>query len=197
MKIQELKKRLREKAISNRGEISNEVAAEAADAIAARFFRTWAPGHSTVIAVFWPIKSEINIRLLIEKLHRAGLDIVLPEVVASSKLLLFRKWTPEAKMTKGSYKTSVLTANAAVMEPDWILVPLLAFDSERFRLGYGGGYYDATLSHLAKKKEIFTIGVAYDVQEFDSVPKESSDFQLDAVLTEKRVIKKEGKYRCV
>tara|TARA_B100000212_G_scaffold207711_1_gene156744 strand:+ start:91 stop:684 length:594 start_codon:yes stop_codon:yes gene_type:complete len=197
LKIQELKKRLREKAISNRGEISNEVAAEAADAIAARFFRTWAPGHSTVIAVFWPIKSEINIRLLIEKLHRAGLDIVLPEVVASSKLLLFRKWTPEAKMTKGSYKTSVLTANAAVMEPDWILVPLLAFDSERFRLGYGGGYYDATLSHLAKKKEIFTIGVAYDVQEFDSVPKESSDFQLDAVLTEKRVIKKEGKYRCV
>ncbi len=194
LKIQELKKRLREKAISNRGEISNEVAAEAADAIAARFFRTWAPGHSTVIAVFWPIKSEINIRLLIEKLHRAGLDIVLPEVVASSKLLLFRKWTPEAKMTKGSYKTSVLTANAAVMEPDWILVPLLAFDSERFRLGYGGGYYDATLSHLAKKKEIFTIGVAYDVQEFDSVPKESSDFQLDAVLTEKRVIKKEGKY---
>ena len=194
MKIQELKKRLREKAISNRGEISNEVAAEAADAIAARFFRTWAPGHSKVIAAFWPIKSEINIRLLIEKLHRAGCDIVLPEVVASSKLLLFRKWTPEAKMTKGSYKTSVLTANAAVMEPDWILVPLLAFDSERFRLGYGGGYYDATLSHLAKKKEIFTIGVAYDVQEFDSVPKESSDFQLDAVLTEKRVIKKEGKY---
>ena len=194
MKIQELKKKLREKAISNRGEISNEVAAEAADAIAARFFRTWAPGRSKVIAAFWPIKSEINIRFLIEKLHQAGCDIVLPEVVASSKVLLFRKWTPEAQMTKGSYKTSVLTANAAVMEPDWILVPLLAFDSERFRLGYGGGYYDATLSHLAKKKEIFTIGVAYDVQEFDAVPKESTDFQLDAILTEKRVIQKEEKY---
>ena len=121
-------------------------------------------------------------------------DIVLPEVVAPSKVLLFRKWTPKAKMTKGSYKTSVLTANAAVMEPDWILVPLLAFDSERFRLGYGGGYYDATLSQLAKKREIFTIGVAYDVQEFEAVPKESSDFQLDAVLTEKRVIQKEEKY---
>ena len=66
----------------------------------------------------------------------------------------------------------------------------LAFDTERFRLGYGGGYYDATLSHLEKKREVFTIGVAYDVQEFDAVPKESSDFQLDAVLTEKRVIQK-------
>ena len=194
MEIQALKKRLREKATSNRGEISNEVAAEAADALVARFFRTWAPGRSKVIAVFWPIKSEINIRLLIEKLHQAGCDIVLPEVVASSKVLLFRKWTPEAQMTKGSYKTSVLTANAAVMEPDWILVPLLAFDSERFRLGYGGGYYDATLSYLAKKKEIFTIGIAYDVQEFDAVPKESTDFQLDAILTEKRVIQKEEKY---
>ena len=194
MKIQALKKRLREKATSNRGEISNEVAAEAADAIEARFFRTWTPERSKVIAVFWPIKSEINIRLLIEKLHQAGCDIVLPEVVASSKVLLFRKWTPEAQMAKGSYKTSVLTSNAAVMEPDWILVPLLAFDSERFRLGYGGGYYDATLSHLAKKKEIFTIGVAYDVQEFDALPKESTDFQLDAILTEKRVIQKEEKY---
>lgn len=194
MKIQELKKRLREKATSIRGEISNEVAAEAADAIAASFLRTWAPRRSKVIAAFWPIKSEINIRPLIEKLHRAGCEIVLPEVVASSKVLLFRKWTPEAQMTKGSYKTSVLTANAAVKEPDWILVPLLAFDSERFRLGYGGGYYDATLSELAKKREIFTIGVAYDVQEFDAVPKESSDFRLDAILTEKRVIQKEEKY---
>ena len=194
MKIQELKKTLREKATSIRGEISNEVAAEAADAIAARFFRTWSPGCSKVIAVFWPIKSEINIGPLIEKLHRAGCNIVLPEVVAPSKVLLFRKWTPEAQMTEGSYKTSVLTANAAVMEPDWILVPLLAFDSERFRLGYGGGYYDATLSKLSKKRKIFTIGVAYDVQEFDAVPKESSDFQLDAVLTEKRVIQKEEKY---
>ncbi len=53
---------------------------------------------------------------------------------------------------------------------------------------------DATLSQLAKKREIFTIGVAYDVQEFDAVPKESSDFQLDAVLTEKRVIQKEEQY---
>ena len=194
LKKQELKKRLREKAALIRGEISNEVAAEAAGAIAERFFRTWSPGRSKVIAVFWPIKSEINIRPLIEKLYQAGCSIALPEVVAPNKVLLFRKWTPRAKMTKGSYNTFVLTANAAVMEPDWILVPLLAFDSERFRLGYGGGYYDATLSQLAKQREIFTIGVAYDVQEFEAVPKESSDFQLDAVLTEKRVIEKEEKY---
>ena len=194
LKKRELKKRLREKAALIRGEISNEVAAEAAGAIAERFFRTWSPGPSKVIAVFWPIKSEINIRPLIEKLYQAGCSIALPEVVAPSKVLLFRKWTPRAKMTKGSYNTFVLTANAAVMEPDWILVPLLAFDSERFRLGYGGGYYDATLSQLAKQREIFTIGVAYDVQEFEAVPKESSDFQLDAVLTEKRVIQKEEKY---
>ena len=177
MKTQELKKRLREKAALIRGGISNEVAAEAAGAISERFFRTWSPGRSKVIAVFWPIKSEINIRPLIEKLYQAGCSIALPEVVAPSKVLLFRKWTPRAKMTKGSYNTFVLTANAAVMEPDWILVPLLAFDSERFRLGYGGGYYDATLSQLAEKREIFTIGVAYDLQEFEAVPKESSDFQ--------------------
>ena len=56
----------------SRDGISNEVAAEAADAIAERFFRTWSPGRSKVIAVFWPIKSEINIRPLIEKLYQAG-----------------------------------------------------------------------------------------------------------------------------
>ena len=157
LKIQELKKRLREKATSIRDGISNEVAAEAADAIAARFFKTRSPGRSKVIGVFRPIKSEINIRPLIDRLYLAGCSIVLPEVVAPSKVLLFRKWTPRAKMTKGSYNTFVLTANAAVMEPDWILVPLLAFDSERFRLGYGGGYYDATLSQLAKRERFLRL----------------------------------------
>jgi 5-formyltetrahydrofolate cyclo-ligase len=91
LKIQEIKKRLREKATSLRGEISNEVAAEAADTIAARFFKTWSPGRSKVIGVFWPIKSEINIRPLIDRLYQAGCSIVLPEVVAPSKVLFIQK----------------------------------------------------------------------------------------------------------
>ena len=95
-------------------------------------------------------------------------------------------------MTGGAYNTSILTQDAAIIEPNWFLVPLLAFDADRYRLGYGGGFYDVTLRQFAKRREIFAVGVAYDMQEVQSVPKEKTDFQLDAILTEKRVILREG-----
>ena len=192
LNIKDLKIRLRAKSALRRDAISDKRADEAATSIVKNFFTQWSPGLDQVVAGFWPIKSEINVRPLMESLYRSGIDIALPEIVAARKPLLFRKWMPGAKMTGGAYNTSILTQDAAIIEPNWFLVPLLAFDSDRYRLGYGGGFYDVTLRQFAKRKEIFAVGVAYDMQEVQTVPKEKSDFQLDAILTEKRVILREG-----
>ena len=188
LNIKDLKIRLRAKSALCRDAISDTRADKAASSIVKSFYTQWSPGLDQVVAGFWPIKSEINIRPLMESLYRSGVDIALPEVVP----LLFRKWVPGVKMTGGAYNTSILSQDAVIIEPNWFLVPLLAFDADRYRLGYGGGFYDVTLRQFAKRKEIFAVGVAYDMQEVQSVPKEKTDFQLDAILTEKRVILREG-----
>ena len=192
LNIKDLKIRLRAKSAFCRDAISDKRADKAASSIVKSFYTQWSPGLDQVVAGFWPIKSEINIRPLMESLYRSVVDIALPEVVATRKPLLFRKWTPGAKMTGGAYDTSILSQDAVIIEPNWFLVPLLAFDADRYRLGYGGGFYDVTLRQFAKRREIFAVGVAYDMQEVQSVPKEKTDFQLDAILTEKRVILREG-----
>jgi len=88
----------------------------------------------------------------------------------------------------GQFGVSTPPADAAVLEPDWLLVPLLAFDARGYRLGYGGGFYDITLADLRARKKIFAIGAAYDGQEIAAVPRDANDARLDAILTEQRVL---------
>jgi 5-formyltetrahydrofolate cyclo-ligase len=86
-------------------------------------------------------------------------------------------------------KIAVPLLSAPEVEPDVLLVPLLAFDKAGYRLGYGGGFYDATLAKLRAKKPIIAIGVAYADQEVADVPHEAHDMKLDYVMTEKGIVK--------
>ncbi len=92
-------------------------------------------------------------------------------------------------METGVLKILVPLASAPEVEPDVLLVPLLAFDKAGYRLGYGGGFYDATLAMLRAKKTITAIGVAYSGQEVADVPHEAHDMKLDYVMTEKGIVK--------
>jgi 5-formyltetrahydrofolate cyclo-ligase len=74
-------------------------------------------------------------------------------------------------------------ANKAVLEPDILLVPLLAFDAAGWRLGYGGGFYDRTLKGLRARKSVVAIGIAFDEQQVDAVPHLDYDERIDWVLT--------------
>ena len=73
--------------------------------------------------------------------------------------------------------------------PDILLIPLLAFDKNLNRLGYGGGYYDRLIKRLSKKKKILKIGLALSIQKIDKVPINSYDQKLDYVVTNKYIIK--------
>ena len=79
-------------------------------------------------------------------------------------------------------------STSKILIPDLLFIPCLAFDSYGYRLGYGGGYYDKTLSHLKKnKKNFLSVGYAFDAQKVQEVPKENFDIKLDYVITEKEI----------
>jgi 5-formyltetrahydrofolate cyclo-ligase len=126
---------------------------------------------------------ELNVWPLLRRLHAAGVPLALPVVEGKGKPLVFRAWTPGDAMDKGVWGIPQPKADKPVLEPDLLLVPLLAFDRTGRRLGYGGGFYDRTLASLRARKPIVAIGLAYDEQRVDAVPHLDYDQRLDWVLT--------------
>ena len=182
------KKKLRVTAEKERGLIDSKSAVAAGHSIAERFFDSWSPTLGSVISAFWPFRGEIDIRPLMRALCNRGYTVALPGTVSIGKPLLFREWDSQSHLEMGAYGIPSPSPEAALVSPDWLLTPLLAFDVSGYRLGYGGGFYDITICNLAKKKKIYAIGVAYDSQEITSVPRNDKDQRLDAILTEKRTI---------
>jgi 5-formyltetrahydrofolate cyclo-ligase len=140
-----------------------------------------------VVSAFFPYKSEIDTRLLLGKLAGEGWTTCLPIVIALREPLVFRRWMPGEPTIPGVWDIPRPTCDAPIVEPDVLLVPLMAFDRKGYRLGYGGGFYDQTLELLRAKKSIVAIGVSYAAQEVDSVVHDGHDQLLDFVMTEKGV----------
>jgi 5-formyltetrahydrofolate cyclo-ligase len=145
--------------------------------------REMAPPAGAVVSGFWPMGQELDIRPLLLVLHERGHPIVLPETPKRGNPLIFRLWHPGAVMVPERFGTS--RPDGAVTVPDFLLVPLLAFDRRGYRVGYGAGYYDRTLAGLPGRSRL---GVAYAAQELDEVPAGPYDERLDAVATERGVI---------
>jgi 5-formyltetrahydrofolate cyclo-ligase len=143
---------------------------------------TFPPG--SVIASYHVRGSEMNPLFLTDALHTQGHIIALPVINGRKAPLLFRRYQTGDALTLGHFGTHEPLSNAALVEPDILLVPLLAFDKHLGRLGYGGGYYDRTLANLRQRKKIMAVGIAYACQEIPDIPMSSYDARLDKVATE-------------
>lgn len=141
-----------------------------------------APG--AVISGFMPIRSEADIRPLMETLREKGGRIVLP-VVLNRETIVFRAFEADTPLVKTGFGTAGPAEGADVVDPDILLVPLSVFDGQGQRIGYGAGHYDRAIARLhGKGRTPVLIGVAFDCQEVPSVPAEPHDVPLHAVLTE-------------
>ena len=140
-----------------------------------------------VISAYWPIRSEISARPLVEALAKAGFRTALPVMLGAGKPLRFRLWSPGDDLEKGPLGLSEPVDDAPAAEPDLLFVPVAAFDARGGRIGYGGGNFDATLAALRAKRKIVAAGLAYAMQEIDAVPAEPHDQRLDFVVTEEKV----------
>lgn len=120
------------------------------------------------IAVYWPIRGELDLRFWMEGCCEAGATVALPVVVTRGQPVEFHQWTPDCKMRLGFWNIPVpdngLDGDSAVT-PDIVIVPLLGVDKKRFRLGNGGGYYDRTLANLPGETRAIGVGPQFCMME--------------------------------
>jgi len=143
------------------------------------------------VSGFAPLPEEFRLWPLLRRLHAEGFGLALPVMVGKGKPLLFRSWQPGDATDAGVWGIAQPKADKAIVRPDVLLVPLLAFDAKGWRLGYGGGFFDRTLRALRADKAIVAVGVAYAEQRLEAVPHLDYDQRLDWVLTPT------GAMRCV
>ena len=146
----------------------------AQDALAAR----------PVVSGYWPLRGEPDLRPWLTRLHESGLQCVLPVVVEKGAPLRFRRWLPGCAMEKGFWNIPV-PADPVELVPQVLLAPVVGFDRQCYRLGYGGGYFDRTLALLQSQGLPWrAIGIGYALAEIPTVHPLPHDIPLQAVVTE-------------
>ena len=138
------------------------------------------------IGGYYPVRSEIDIKKTLQKLIDLNHNISLPVILGKDRSLIFKPWKKNIPLINGEFNIKV-PKTEIILKPNLLIVPLVAFNVSRFRLGYGGGFYDRTIDEY-NKNSLFTIGVAFDEQESSEIPTESHDKRLNAILTPTRMI---------
>lgn len=140
----------------------------------------------TIVSGYMAIRTEINPLPALTRLSGTGMQVCLPIIQGRGKPLLFRAWTPDSPMIEGDFG-ALIPRGGDYLTPDVLIVPLVAFDANGHRMGYGGGFYDRTLEDLRSRKPISAAGFAFEGQRADVLPCEPTDQPLDLVITENGV----------
>ena len=141
------------------------------------------PAAGAVIGCYWPFRREPDCVSYMRDMVRAGGQVALPVVLGRGSPLAFRPWTDETKMEPGALNI-LQPAQGPVVTPTALVIPLVGFDEQGCRLGYGAGFYDITLAALAPRP--FTVGVGYEFSRLPTIFPRDHDIGLDMILTEDR-----------
>ena len=139
------------------------------------------------IGGYFPVSYEIDCLKILKKLEEEKIRISLP-IIQNNNEMEFHKYSFKNPMNINKYGIPEPFKNK-VISPDILFVPLVAFDRDLFRIGYGGGYYDRYLAKLKKKKFFISIGLAFSFQKVKKIPLNNFDKKLDIVITEKQFYK--------
>ena len=138
------------------------------------------------LAGYMAMRSEIDPTAALEEASAHG-PVGVPVILGAGQPLKFRAWTPDAVMVPGAFGAAI-PESGDWLTPEIVIVPLVAFDRQGGRLGYGGGFYDRTLQELRAQRPTLAIGFAYAAQEAEGLPLEPTDQPLDVIVTENGVI---------
>lgn len=182
MSSPDTKTQLRTAALARRKALRAEIAKIAAHDAQQHFFLNVPLTADTVIAVYWPIRDEMDTRGLLGQLIDQGIVTCLPVVVADDQPLTFRQWDGLSPLDVAGFGTMAPGPDAPEVRPDIILMPLAGFDMTGNRLGYGKGYYDRTIAALNPKPKL--IGYGFSTQQVDPIPAEPHDVKMDMMISE-------------
>lgn len=185
------KKAMRAEAKARRARVHEARGAELAARLARHGLAFLQAPPGAIVSVFASMPDELDTGPLIATLVAQGYRLCLPVMQGKKLPLIFRAWVPGDAMGEAVWGIREPLPDKPVLEPDVVLTPLLAFDAEGWRLGYGGGFYDRTLERLRGLKPVVAVGLGYDEQKVDAVPHLDYDQRLDWVLTPS------GPHRCL
>jgi 5-formyltetrahydrofolate cyclo-ligase len=160
-------------AIGDRDERERQLAAHVEGWLAAATVRR--------IGFFWPTRAEPNLAPLVGRWLAADPSRVASLPVIEGPLLRFAPWTPATELVRGPFDVMV-PPTAERIEPEALLIPCVGIDRLRYRLGYGGGYYDRTLAQLSPRP--LTVGIGFDCARIESIDPKPHDQRMDLAITE-------------
>jgi 5,10-methenyltetrahydrofolate synthetase len=174
----------RERLIAARLALSPAIRTRHAERIIASLRAIIGYPDGAVISFYWPMKGEPDLRPLMHALHGAGAICALPVVLERGQPLSFRAWAPDAPMERGVWNIPI-PARAEYVTPHLLVAPVVGFDPQNYRLGYGGGYFDRTLAWIGS--EARAIGVGYEQALLSTIRPQRHDIRLTGVVTEQQV----------
>ena len=137
-----------------------------------------------IIGGYYPYNYEINSIHILEKFEKKKYRISLPKIRKNSQMDFFQ-WSFKDPLTINKYGIPE-PISTKIQYPNILLVPLVAYDKNLNRLGYGGGFYDRYIKKIRKKKDVITIGFSYSFQKIKQIKINKHDIKLDFVLTNKK-----------
>jgi 5-formyltetrahydrofolate cyclo-ligase len=177
----EWRKQQRAALIERRVAVPQETLAQWSAAITALIESGFPMLAGMTVGFCWPFKHEFDARFAIRHFRDRGATAALPAVVEKAAPLQFRKWWPGAPMKPGVYDIPV-PDGTEIVAPDAAIVPMNGFDEQGYRLGYGGGYFDRTLSAIAPRP--LAIGVCFEFARLPTIFPQPHDIAMDFVVTE-------------
>ena len=141
---------------------------------------------SKIIGGYYPFNYELDILNILKKFEKKNYIISLPKISKNNQMDFFN-WSFKEPLKINKYGIPETTSNEKIF-PNILLIPLVGFDDQFNRLGYGGGYYDRYLSKIQEKNRIIKIGVGFSFQKIKNIPIKRHDKKLDTIITEREII---------
>jgi len=136
-----------------------------------------------IIGGYYPYNYEVDILQILEKFEQKKFIITLPKIKKNSQMNYYQ-WSTNNPLAVNKFGIPE-PISKIVKYPDVLLVPLVAFDKNFNRIGYGGGFYDRYINKIKKRKKVLTIGFAYSFQKVKYIPTNNYDIKLDLIITNK------------
>ena len=137
--------------------------------------------NGMIISVYWPFRGEPDLRAWMKTIVKGGGACALPIVVQRGQPLIFRCWKEGAPLVRGVWNIPIPATGPEVI-PDFVIAPVVGFDPQSYRLGYGGGFFDRTFAALPRRPRV--LGIGYTFQALPTIYPQPHDIPMDAIITE-------------